>query len=74
MGTKLTVIDNMVQGVEREVYIERDLSGVSLVEVFREFGIDVDRDNYYVDKYMGCYVLREREGYISYRIEFTFCS
>jgi len=70
MPAKLTVKCNMTQKVEREVYSEKDLSKLSLYEMFAEFGIDFDRSLYYLNKYLGCYVLTEKEGFNCYKIDF----
>lgn len=70
MGTKLLVIDNMTQQIEREAYSDKDLSKASLSEMFAEFDIIFDIDQHYLTKYLNCYVLREKEGYTSYKIEF----
>lgn len=63
MPAKLTVKCNITQKIEREDYIEKDLSKASLSDMLAEFGIDFDRELYYVDNYLGCYVLTEKQGY-----------
>lgn len=63
MPAKLTVKCNITQKIEREAYSEKDLKDASICEKFAEFGIDCNRELYYINKYMGCYVLREKEGY-----------
>lgn len=63
MPAKLTVKCNLTQKIEREAYSEKDLSKASLYDKFAEFGIDYDRNLYYFNKYMGCYVLTEKQGY-----------
>jgi hypothetical protein len=65
MSAKLTVRCNMTQRIEREVYSEKDFSKVSIYDKFAEFGIDYDRELYYINKYVGCYVLTEKQGYTS---------
>lgn len=63
MPAKLTIKCNITQKFERQVYSEKDLSASSLYDKFAEFGIDFDRELYYLNKYMGCYVLTEKQGY-----------
>ena len=63
MSAKLTVKCNLTQKIEREVYSEKDLSKASLYDKFAEFGIDFDRELYYLNKYVGCCVLTEKQGY-----------
>ena len=65
------VIDNMTQQTEKEVYSDKDLSEASIHDVFAEFGITFDRDQHYLNTYLGCYVLREKQGYTSFKIEFV---
>jgi hypothetical protein len=71
MTSKLTIIDNLTQETIREEISEKDLSNVSIVEAYKEFGVEVSRDVHYFKRYFNCYLLREREGFISYKIEFN---
>jgi hypothetical protein len=63
MPAKLTVKCNITQKIEREVYSEKNISKLPIYDKFAEFGIDYDRSNYYLNKYIGCYVLTEKQGY-----------
>lgn len=71
MAAKLTITCNLTQRIEREAYSERDLSNLPIYEMFAEFGVDFDRSLYYLNKYIGSYVLREKEGYLTITLTHT---
>lgn len=70
MRTKLTIVDNLTLKTEKEAFSDKNLSKASFAEIFQEFGLEYS-DSYYIKKYLNCYVLREREGYCSIKIEFV---
>lgn len=69
MKTKLSVICSMTQQKERETLTAKDLSGLPVSKILKEFDMEYF-DDYYLNRYSNSYVLREKEGYTIVKIEF----
>ncbi len=68
MAAKLTITSTVTQAIERESFSEKNFSQASLSDLLAEFELNVDVDAYYINRYEGCYVLSEKQGYSSISI------
>jgi len=69
MKTKLSVVCSITQQKEKEILCSKDLSGLSVPKILKEFDMEYF-DDYYLNKYLNSYVLREKQGYSIIKIEF----